>query len=109
MEGGDLFEKVHGMPIYEFLSKNPRNDESFNKAMASLSKITMSKVLDTYKGFEDLASLVDVGGGIGATLSMIISKYPTIKAINFDAPHVVEKAPAYPGTTLTVDIYYLND
>ncbi|XP_044462570.1 caffeic acid 3-O-methyltransferase-like [Mangifera indica] len=97
MEGGYLFEKVHGMPIYEFLSKNPRIDESFNKAMASLSKITMSKVLDTYKGFEDLASLVDVGGGIGATLSMIISKYPTIKGINFDAPHVVEKAPTYPG------------
>ncbi|XP_044462569.1 caffeic acid 3-O-methyltransferase-like [Mangifera indica] len=99
MEGGDLFEKVHRMPIYEFLSKNPRNDESFNKAMASLSKITTSKVLDTYKGFEDLASLVDVGGGIGATLSMIISKYPTIKGINFDAPYVVEKAPACPGIT----------
>ncbi|PPD84376.1 hypothetical protein GOBAR_DD18691 [Gossypium barbadense] len=33
----------------------------------------------------------------GATLSMIVSKYPTIKGINFDLPHVIENAPTCPG------------
>ncbi|KAK5777855.1 hypothetical protein PVK06_045822 [Gossypium arboreum] len=28
---------------------------------------------------------------------MIVSKYPTIKCINFDLPHVIENAPTYPG------------
>nr|KJB52490.1 hypothetical protein B456_008G264700 [Gossypium raimondii] len=28
---------------------------------------------------------------------MIVSKYPTIKGINFDLPHVIENAPTCPG------------
>ncbi|KAK4857305.1 hypothetical protein QYF36_026720 [Acer negundo] len=31
------------------------------------------------------------------TLSAITSKYPHIKAINFDLPHVINDAPSYPG------------
>ncbi|KAC1674071.1 hypothetical protein FH972_027152 [Carpinus fangiana] len=69
----------------------------FEKAMADLSEITMKKVLETYKGFEGVSELVDVAGGTGATLNMIISKYPSIKGINFDLPHVIQHAPSYPG------------
>ena len=57
----------------------------------------MKKLLENYKGFEGVSTLVDVGGGIGATLNMIISKHPTIKGINFDLPHVIQDAPTYPG------------
>ncbi|GKV16535.1 hypothetical protein SLEP1_g27165 [Rubroshorea leprosula] len=38
-----------------------------------------------------------VGGGLGVTLNFITSKYPSIKGINFDLPHVVQHAPPYPG------------
>lgn len=72
----------------------------FSKAMAAHSGIAMKKVLETYKGFEGVSLLVDVGGGIGATLNKIISKYPSIKGINFDSPHVVQHAPSYPGTKI---------
>ncbi|KAJ0078195.1 hypothetical protein Patl1_36997 [Pistacia atlantica] len=50
-----------------------------------------------YKGFEGLKVLVDVGGGIGVTLDVITSKYPHIKGINFDLPHVLAEAPTYSG------------
>jgi O-methyltransferase domain len=30
-------------------------------------------------------------------LNMITSKYPNIKGINFDLPHVIADAPPYPG------------
>ncbi|CAK7336424.1 unnamed protein product, partial [Dovyalis caffra] len=43
----------------------------FDKAMANTSRTTMKKVLHTYKGFEGSTSLVDVGGGTGASLNMI--------------------------------------
>ncbi|KAL8162206.1 hypothetical protein V2J09_013695 [Rumex salicifolius] len=46
---------------------------------------------------EGISTLVDVGGGIGSSLNMIISSYPSIKGVNFDLPHVVHNAPAYPG------------
>ncbi|XP_027364674.1 isoliquiritigenin 2'-O-methyltransferase-like [Abrus precatorius] len=93
----DLVKKVHGMSLYQCTEKDPKLNYIFNKSMANISIIEMNRVLEVYKGFEGVSTLVDVGGGTGQNLQMIISKYPTIKGINFDLPQVVEKAPAYTG------------
>ncbi|KAH9779263.1 hypothetical protein WN944_014393 [Citrus x changshan-huyou] len=97
LEGGIPFNMAYGMNTYEYHGKDPRYNKIFNNGMFSHSTITMKKFLENYKGFEGLKSVVDVGGGIGASLNMIISKYPSIKGINFDLPHVIQDAPAYPG------------
>lgn len=90
------------MTAFEYHGTDPRFNKVFNRGMSDHSTITMKKILEDYKGFEGLKSLVDVGGGTGATLNMILSKYPNIKGINFDLPHVIEDAPAYPGTLITL-------
>ncbi|TKY49660.1 Isoliquiritigenin 2'-O-methyltransferase [Spatholobus suberectus] len=92
-----LFQKVHGVPIYEGLQSDPALNNVFNEAMANLGIIEMKKLLEIYGGFEEISLLVDVGGGIGHNLNMIITKYPSIKGINFDLPHVIQNAPTYPG------------
>ncbi|KAL5737162.1 hypothetical protein ACOSQ2_031950 [Xanthoceras sorbifolium] len=98
LEGGIPFNKAHKMSSFEYSGIDPRFNKIFNDAMSSHSTITMKKILETYKGFEGVKSIVDVGGGTGAILNMIISKYPSIiKAINFDLPHVIADAPSYPG------------
>nr|QLI49057.1 O-methyltransferase 4 [Gloriosa superba] len=97
LEGAIPFTKAHGMTAFEYHGVNPRMNKVFNRAMASGSTIILRKILDSYKGFEGVSNLVDVGGGAGATLSMIISKYPHIKGINFDLPHVVSNALPLPG------------
>ncbi|WKA10991.1 hypothetical protein VitviT2T_028529 [Vitis vinifera] len=97
LKGGNQFQKVHGMSMFEYMDKDPTLNKAFNEAMVGRSTIIMKKIVETYQGFEGLASLVDVGGGTGANLNMIISKYPSIKGINFDLPHVVQTAPTYPG------------
>ncbi|XP_028806613.1 caffeic acid 3-O-methyltransferase [Neltuma alba] len=97
LEGGIPFNKAHGMTSFEYHGKDARFNKVFNKGMADHSTITMKKILETYTGFEGLTSLVDVGGGTGAVISMIVSKHPSIKGINFDLPHVIEDAPSYPG------------
>ncbi|KAJ9167141.1 hypothetical protein P3X46_021812 [Hevea brasiliensis] len=97
LEGGSMFKKVHGMSIFEYMNQDPAFNKIFNEAMAGVSTIIMNAILDIYKGFEGVTSLVDVGGGNGRVLNMIISKYPFIKAVNFDLPHVVQTAPPYPG------------
>ncbi|KAI9119966.1 hypothetical protein K1719_008935 [Acacia pycnantha] len=96
-EEEDLFKIVHGMPFYEYMNKDPIFETIFHKAMADISCIHMKEMLEKYKGFEGISTLVDVAGGIGQTLKMIISKYPSIQAINFDLPDVVQHAPPYPG------------
>ncbi|EFH40566.1 O-methyltransferase 1 [Arabidopsis lyrata subsp. lyrata] len=97
LDGGIPFNKAYGMSAFEYHGTDPRFNKVFNNGMSNHSTITMKKILETYKGFEGLTSLVDVGGGIGATLKMIVSKYPNLKGINFDLPHVIEDAPSHPG------------
>ena len=69
----------------------------FNKAMAGHSQIYMRAILDAYHGFEDVKVLVDVGGGLGSSLKLITTKYPHIKGINFDQPHVIDTCPELLG------------
>ncbi|XP_061344087.1 caffeic acid 3-O-methyltransferase-like [Gastrolobium bilobum] len=96
-EGGLPFDNAYGMTFFEFHGTNPRINKLFNKGMSDCSSIVMKKILETYTGFEGLGSMVDVGGCTGAIANMIVSKYPTIKGINFDLPHVIKEAPSYPG------------
>ncbi|XP_028785333.1 isoliquiritigenin 2'-O-methyltransferase-like [Neltuma alba] len=96
-EDADLFKKIHGIPMYEYANKDPTWNTTFNKAMANVCNIEMRRILETYKGFEGISTLVDVGGGTGQNLNMIVSKYPSIKAINFDLPQVIQNAPHHPG------------
>ncbi|KDP35860.1 hypothetical protein JCGZ_10599 [Jatropha curcas] len=97
LEGVIPFNKAHGMDAFEYQGTDPRFSKVFNKGMSNHSIVTMKKILETYKGFEGLTSLADVGGGTGAVINMIVSKYPSLKGINFDLPHVIEDAPSYPG------------
>ncbi|KAL9267550.1 Caffeic acid 3-O-methyltransferase-like protein [Drosera capensis] len=47
LEGGDIFEKIHGMPLFQFMNKEPAFDKIFNAAMADWSTMTMKKILNT--------------------------------------------------------------
>lgn len=97
LEGGTPFNKAHKTSLYEYHAIDPRFNTIFHEAMYNNSTMVMKKFVETYDGFEGLESLVDVGGGTGASLNMIVSKHPTIKGINFDLPHVTRQAPSYPG------------
>ncbi|KAK1273927.1 hypothetical protein QJS04_geneDACA010873 [Acorus gramineus] len=97
LEGGIPFNKAHGTTSFEYHGTDPRFNKVFNDGMVNHSTILLKKLLDIYKGFDNLNTLVDVGGGVGGTLKMIVSKHTNIKGINFDLPHVTDVAPFIPG------------
>lgn len=97
LEGGVPFDMAHGMNAFEYPGTDPRFNQVFNMAMFNHTTIMMRKVLESYKGFENINQLVDVGGGLGHNLKIIMSKYPTIKGINFDLPHVTQHGISHPG------------
>ncbi|TYH97936.1 hypothetical protein ES332_A12G275300v1 [Gossypium tomentosum] len=97
LEGGSPFNKAHGVKTSEYMKKDPRFGSIFKAAMMDYNKLFVEEMLKSYRGFDGLNSLVDVGGGNGFILHSIVSKYPTIKGINFDLPHVIDKSPSYPG------------
>ena len=47
--------------------------------------------------FDGLSSLVDVGGGTGTTIKLLIKACPWLQRINFDLPHVVSVAAEITG------------
>ncbi|XP_011622314.1 (R,S)-reticuline 7-O-methyltransferase [Amborella trichopoda] len=98
LEGGEAFEKAHGVEIWGYGAKNREYSRLFNEAMACNAQIVLEALLRGYEnGFEGLGSLVDVGGGTGMTIGEIVRANPHISGINFDLPHVVATAPHYPG------------
>ncbi|RWW83155.1 hypothetical protein BHE74_00008334 [Ensete ventricosum] len=97
LEGGIPFKKAHGITAFEHHGNDPRFNKLFNDSMRNHSTILIKQLLETYRGFDDVKVLVDVGGGTGATLHMITSRHSHVKGINFDLPHVISGAPPYPG------------
>ncbi|XP_020574769.1 caffeic acid 3-O-methyltransferase-like [Phalaenopsis equestris] len=98
LEDIDPFTKANGSDPFEYMAtKDRRFGELFCEYMASVTKLTSGNIVEAYKGFEFLSEVVDVGGGEGTMLGLIISRYPHIKGINFDLPHVISSAPNIPG------------
>jgi len=60
------------------------------------SAAMLSYGLHKYEGFKH-KTLVDVGGGVGKALGILVSSYPQMHGINFDQPHAVADAPNIPG------------
>ncbi|EPS74295.1 hypothetical protein M569_00461, partial [Genlisea aurea] len=97
LEGGEAFHRAYGMSNFEYKSTDPKYSKTFNEAMFAHTTIFTNKLLQTYTGFEGLKSLVDVGGGFGVTIKIIKDKHPSIQCFNLDLPHVIAKAPSFPG------------
>ncbi|CAL1405438.1 unnamed protein product [Linum trigynum] len=96
LEGGVPFDRVHGAHTFDYSGQDSRFNQIFNAAMFNHTSIVIQEALNSYKGFEQLRMVIDVGGGLGQTIKAITSKYPNIKGINFDLPHVIQQAPIIP-------------
>ena len=96
-DGGIAFDKFYGTHIFEYMALDARFRLVFNNAMVNHSIFVMKELLECYHGFDEIKCLVDVGGGLGVSLNLIITKYPTIKGINFDLADVTRDAPQYLG------------
>ncbi|KAL0683665.1 hypothetical protein Bca4012_050513 [Brassica carinata] len=97
LDGKDAFISAQGMSLFEYISSDQQFSEVFHRAMSESATMVMKKVLEVYRGFEDVHTLVDVGGATGTILGLITSKHPHIKGINFDLAQVLTNAPSYPG------------
>ncbi|GLJ14673.1 hypothetical protein SUGI_0237740 [Cryptomeria japonica] len=97
LEGCHPFIKVHGMSPWEYVGTNAEANNLFNQALACHTKDIMASVVKMYDGFRSVRTVVDLGGGLGSALSVIVAQYPHIQGINFDLPHVIATAPLISG------------
>lgn len=97
-QGTPAFEAAHGQDIWSHALENPSQSELLNEAMACDARVAVPAIITGCpEVFEGLDSLVDVGGGNGTSLRLLVKACPWIRGINFDIPHVVSVAPECDG------------
>ncbi len=93
-KGSGLTQVIGSIPFFEFLEKeeNQHLAQNFNDAMTSYSTYGGQPVTNAVD-FGRFNTITDIGGGLGALLSHILHKYPTIKhGICFDLPSVIQRS-----------------
>jgi hypothetical protein len=89
--GQPVFDRMFGEGVFDYLGKHPDEAATFNEGMTGFSQQAAAAVVRAYD-FSRFGTIVDVGGGHGATLLAILAANPTAKGVVFDAPSVVAGA-----------------
>lgn len=87
------FDKVWGMPIFDYLAQDPEAASHFSEAMVGFHGSEPPTVAEAYD-FSSVGTLVDVGGATGNMLAAVLSRHPNVRGVLFDLPHVLRDAPA---------------
>ena len=87
--GENAFRLAYGMGVWEYRAQHPEEGAIFDAAMASSSRLVIDSLLAAYD-FGRFGTIVDVGGGNGALLAALLAKYPKLRGVLFDQPHVVQ-------------------
>ncbi|KAK7247252.1 hypothetical protein RIF29_42131 [Crotalaria pallida] len=96
--GKPSFENAYGEDLWSYASENPVHNALYNEGVSCDAKLTVPAVVEGCKeAFEGLSSLVDVGGGNGSAIGIVVKGCPWIRGINYDLPHVIAEAPHRDG------------
>jgi hypothetical protein len=97
--GEPAFSERFGQPFFDWLQANPESARRFDRAMSGTSSVRLMPVLE--RDWSGTATVVDVGGGNGALLEVLLTRVPSLAGISFDLPRVSERAAArIAGTTV---------
>jgi O-methyltransferase domain/Dimerisation domain len=89
--GETAFDRLYGRPVFDYLGEHPEQARIFDAAMTGFSGRAMQAMLDAYD-LSGVGTLADVGGGLGTNLAAALGRYPAMRGLLFDQPHVVERA-----------------
>jgi hypothetical protein len=89
--GENAFRHVHGTDVWTYRAERPEESLIFDRAMQALTRNANQALVDAYD-FARFGTIVDVGGGNGTTLSLLLARHPSLQGILFDQPHVVAGA-----------------
>lgn len=89
--GETAFDRIYGKPIFEYLGERPEQAALFDAAMTSIHGRETQAFIDAYD-LSGINVLADIGGGNGRNLIGILQRFPKMKGLLFDLPHVIERA-----------------
>lgn len=91
--GEPASRKVVGGTLYAFLDRNPESGDIYDRAMGEIARSTAVDLAKSYD-FSKVDRVVDIGGGRGALLRVLLSAHPHLRGISFDRSDVCTRARA---------------
>lgn len=88
--GDNAYEKIFGKPIFDHLAEQPEKGRVFDAAMTGVHGRETGAILEAYD-FIGINVIADIGGGNGSQIIPILQKYPDMRGVLFDLPHVAER------------------
>ncbi len=89
--GKSAWAQAHGDDVFDYFKTKPEALEIFNRAMTSLSTLSIKAVIEGYD-FSGIDTLIDIAGGHGRMLTEILEANPSLRGVLFDMPQVIEGA-----------------
>jgi C-methyltransferase len=90
-DGGDAFERVHGMTTWEWFERHDAERDAFAGTMVAMTRLFAAGVAASYP-FAAVRRLCDVGGGHGDLLAEVLLRHPHLQAVLLDSPSVLSTA-----------------
>jgi len=90
--GAPAYHEIFGLPFWEDLEAHPDIAASFDALMGPPGHGTPDPEVLITGGWEEVKTVVDVGGGTGALLAEILLARPEIHGILVDLPRTVARA-----------------
>lgn len=105
-EGGpEGFVREYGREIFDYLDDNPAFARRFNAFMTAASRKQTDLVLDALepRGFPEISTVCDVGGGHGHLLCNLLETYPHLEGTILELPSVVNEGSEHWAPKLGVE------
>jgi hypothetical protein len=90
MTGEPEFDRVYGTDFYTHLAGTPVENRWWSKGVASFAAAENVAIVNSYD-FAPFRRIVDAGGGRGGFLAEILKRNPTINAVLYDHPLIVQE------------------
>jgi hypothetical protein len=93
--------------LVEHFAAHPEESAIFNAAMESKARTVLPAVANAYD-FSAFGTIVDIGGGRGHLLKLILERAPQARGILFELEHVIADAAATPRLELETGNFFTD-
>jgi hypothetical protein len=90
--GQPAYQQVFGRPFWEDLAAHPRIAADFDALMGPAGHGVPDFDIELSRGWEQVRTIVDVGGGTGAMLASLLRRHPQARGVLVDLPGTVARA-----------------
>jgi hypothetical protein len=90
--GQSSYDKVFGLPFWEDLAAHPRIAAEFDELMGPAGHGVPDHDIELTGGWDQVRTMVDVGGGTGSMLVALLRRHPRVHGILVDLPGTVARA-----------------